>query len=225
MYHDDDGSGRRQPGLLRDQAETARCLLHVLQYADDRRFLPPLHDLLDLLARRHVAPGGALADRPDVASAGARHRDAAILDAAVGAEALLRGALLTGRPELHEVARRALELHASDFRRYGFAMAAYGRAVELVLHPPLHIVVVGPRAEARTLALFRAASETWLPSRVVQLLDPDSDAAALARLELPASGEAAAYVFLARDGAAEHRDPETLWAVLVAANQRRLGAG
>ncbi len=226
MYHDDDGSGRRQPGLLRDQAETARSLLHVLQYTDDRRFQPPLEDLLDVLATRHVAPDGALVDRPEAApAAGARRRDAAILDAAVGAEALLRGALLTGRPGLHDLARRALELHAGDFRRFGYAMAAYGRAVELVLHPPLHIVVVGERSDPRTQALFRAASETWLPSRVVQLLEPAADAAALQRLELPPPGEPVACVFLARDGAAEHRDPATLWAVLVAANQRRLGAG
>jgi hypothetical protein len=31
-----------------------------------------------------------------------------------------------------------------------------------------------------------------------------------------------AYVCLAHDCAAEHRDPETLWAALVAANTRRV---
>jgi len=224
VWHDDDGSGRRQPGLLRDQAEVARTLLHVLQFTDDRRFLPPLEDLLEGLATRHVSADGALVDAPGAGTRAPRP-DAAIVDAAVAAEALLRGALYTGRPALHELARRALARHAADFRRHGYAMAAYGRAVELVLHPPLHIVVVGPRGEPRATALFRAASETWLPSRVVQFLDPREDAAQLARLELPAGGEPVAYVFLARAGAAEHRDPATLWAALSAANQRRLAAG
>lgn len=219
VFHVEDAAGRHQPGLLRDQAELARMLLHVLQYTDDRRCLPPLQDLLDLLSTRHVAPDGALVDAPGAGTP--RRPDAAIVDAAIAAEALLRGALFTARPELHDVARRALERHAGDFRRHGYAMAPYGRAAELVLHPPLHVVVVGAQGDARAEALARAASETWLPSRVVQRLDPTGDAALLARLELPAEGPVA-YLFLARAGAAEHRDPLTLWAALAAANQRRL---
>jgi len=226
MYHDDDGAGRRLPGLLRDQAETARTLLHVLQYTDDRRCVPALEDLLEGLAGRHVAPSGELVDRDEAAGLlPQRRRDAAILDGAVAAEALLRGALFTGRAGLAHLARGALEVHSQDFRRYGYAMAAYGRAVELVLRPPLHIVVVGDRLDARSQALFRAASETYLPSRVVQLLDPATDAEHLQRLELPARPDPVAYVCLAHDCAAEHRDPETLWAALVAANRRRIGEG
>ena len=208
MDHDDDGAGRRLPGLLRDQAETARMLLHVLQYTDDRRFSPALEDLLEVLVARHVAPTGELADRDES-----------------GAEALLRAALYTGRSSFADLARRALEVHSQDFRRYGYAMAAYGRAVELVLRPPLHVVVVGDREDARSQALFRAASETWLPSRVVQLLDPSLDSEQLARLEFPARPDPVAYVCLAHDCAAEHRDPETLWAALVAANTRRVREG
>jgi uncharacterized protein len=225
MDHDDDGAGRRLPGGLRDQAQTARMLLHVLQYTDDRRFLPALEDLLELLATRHITPAGELADHGAPVAPGTRRREAAILDGAGAAEALLRGSLYTGRATFAGLARRALELHSQDFRRYGYAMAAYGRAVELVLRPPLHVVVVGDREAHRTNALFRAASETWLPSRVVQLLDPALDTAHLARLELPARPEPVAYVCLAHDCAAEHRDPETLWAALVAANTRRVREG
>jgi uncharacterized protein YyaL (SSP411 family) len=221
VFHVDDGHGRRLPGLLRDQAETARAVLHVLQYTDDRRFLPAAEDLLEALSTRHVAPDGDLVDRDDVGGE-PRRADAAILDTAVAAEALLRGALFLGRPSLSLLARRALELHAGDFLRHGHAMAAYGRAVELVLRPPLHIVVVGDRGDERTTMLFKAASGTYLPSRVVQLLDPVADAEHVARLELPRRDEPVAYVCLAHDCAAEHRDPETLWAALVAANQRRL---
>jgi hypothetical protein len=226
MDHDDDGAGRRLPGLLRDQAETARMLLHVLQYTDDRRFAPALEDLLEVLVARHVAPTGELADRDETGAAPRAHRrEAAILDGAVAAEALLRAALYTGRSSFADLARRALEVHSQDFRRYGYAMAAYGRAVELVLRPPLHVVVVGDREDARSRALFHAASETWLPSRVVQLLDPSLDSEHLARLQLPTRPDPVAYVCLAHDCAAEHRDPETLWAALVAANTRRVRDG
>jgi hypothetical protein len=57
----------------------------------------------------------------------------------------------------------------------------------------------------------------------VQRLDPGQDGEHLLRLELPARGEPTVYVFLAHDGAAEHTDPDTLWAVLAAANNRRRG--
>jgi len=220
MRHDDDGKGRRLQGQPRDQAETARALLHVLQYTDDRRCLPALHDLLQLIAAEQAhAARGDLAGRPAAA------READILDGAVAAEVLLRGALCFGRPEWEQLARQALSLHTADFRRYGHAMAAWGRSVELVLHPPLHIIVLGRADDPATLALFRAASGTYLPSRVVQRLDPVADAESVARLALPARDEPVAYVCLAHDCAAEHRDPATLWAALAAANARRLQQG
>jgi uncharacterized protein YyaL (SSP411 family) len=196
----------------------------VLQYTDDRRFLPALEDLLEHIATGHVAPDGALVNREDVLSGSASRRsEAAILDGAVAAEALLRGALYTGRSTYALLAHRALALHAEDFRRHGYAMAAYGRCVELVVRPPLHIVVVGRRDDERTAALFRNASVRYLPSRVVQRLDPEQDAEQLQRLELPVREMPTAYVFLAHDGAAEHTDPDTLWAALAAANNRRRG--
>ncbi len=220
MLHGDDGAGRRLPGLLRDQAETARALLHLLQYTDDRRMLPALQDLLQAIA-------GELANASAGAGSGraAAPREADILDGAVAAEALLRGALCFGRPAWEQLAREALSRHTGDFRRSGYAMAAWGRSVELVLHPPLHILVLGRDDDPATLALFRAANGTYLPSRVVQRLDPVADAEQVARFELPVRDEAVAYVCLAHDCAAEHRDPATLWAALAAANARRLQQG
>ena len=86
-----------------------------------------------------------------------------------------------------------------------------------------HILVVGASHDATAEALFRAASTSYLPSRVVQRLrtDSDEDAEHIARLELPAREQAVAYVCLEHDCAAEHRDPDTLWAALAAANARR----
>lgn len=226
MYHYDAGNGRQLPGLLRDQAETARALLHVLQYTDDRRFEEPLEQLLDLIATQHLTEAGEFVNADEVGGCRTpRRRDAAILDNALAAEVMLRGAIFTGRANLALLARRALELYCEDFRRYGYSMAAYGRSAELALHPPLHIVVVGKRDDEVAQALFRAASRSYLPSRVVQRLDPDTDAELIDRLELPERDEAVAYVCLAHDCAAEHRDPDTLWAALAAANARRLQQG
>lgn len=230
MYHFDDGHGRQRPGRLKDQAETARALLRLLQYTDERRFVPALDDLLRLIATQHVRRDGGFADR-DVAAAArpARDDENTITDSSVAAEVLLRGALFTGRPELAEVAYRGLRRHAGDFRRYGHAMTPFGRSVELLLHPPLHIVVVGAVAEAAaadeheadTRALLTAASETYLPSRVVQRLDPVEDVETLERLGLSAREPPTAYVFTARD-VSDHTDPRSLRQSMLAANQRRL---
>lgn len=210
-------------GQLRDQAEVARALLHVLQYTDDRRFVEPLVDALERIADDHVMDSGELANRDRVRSGRApTRREAAVLDAAAGAEVLLRGAIWTGRGDLHDVARTALEVSADRAPRHGYAMAAFGRSVELLLHPPLHIVVVGSSGVGATSELYEAASQTYLPSRVVQHLDPAADGDELARLGLPSDGAPTAYVFLHREGFAAHREPSTLPDVLRAANARRL---
>lgn len=225
MHHSLRDGQRQLPGLLRDQAETARALLHVLQYADDRSVLEPLEDLVEVLAARHVLKGGDFGDAPEVRDTRRKRlRDADILQSAVAAEVMLRAATCLGRPSLHELAAAALERHAGDFRRWGYAMAAYGRSVELVLHPPMHIVVVGPAEDPRTEALLAAASSWYLPSRVVQRLDPEADGGLCDRLGVPRDEVPLAYVFLSRDCAGRHADPVTLRKGLAAANARRLSS-
>jgi len=224
MLHVLDETGAAQhASTLRDQAEMARALLHLLQYTDDRRFAAPLEDLVEHITARYVDTGGAFTSLADGRRSAGR-LDAQIVDAAVAGEVLLRASLLLGRPGLRDVAVRALQVHADDFRRYGYAMAAYGRSVELVLHPPLHIVVVGQRQDALSLALLRAASATYLPSRVVQRLDGLADAPVLQRLCLPVRSRPVAFVM--RQGVCldEVADAGELPEALQRANARRLQA-
>ena len=222
MYHSHDGQQPQQNCYLRDQAEVARSLLHIVQFTGDARFLAPLEDLIEHIANTFVDANGEFTSRAD-GQARVGRRDAQILEGAVAAEVFLRASMLLGRPSLSEVATRALEHHAQDFRRYGYAMAAYGRSIELVLHPPLHIVVVGEQGDPVADALLKAASTTYLPSRVVQWLDPAVDAEHLERLGLPTDGRPTAYVFRDRVCAGEHHAPETLPQGLRDANDRRLG--
>lgn len=196
MAHLVDDQGHRRVGRLADHAETARALLHVLQYRADRRFMEPLLDLVDLIASQHLLPTGELGD-PGAQTTTVPSQEA-ILDGAVACEVLLRTALVLGREDLHQLAVSALEVHADDFRRYGYAMAAYGRSVELVLHPPLHVVVVGADEDARSVELLDAASAHYLPSRVVQSIDPAIDIEQLERLGLPSGEEPAVYIMTRR---------------------------
>jgi hypothetical protein len=166
VYHVDDGHGRRLPGLLRDQAETARAVLHVLQYTDDRRFLPAAEDLLEALSTRHVAPDGDLVDRDK--SAASRAAPTPPSSTPPSPPRPCCGALFLGRPSLAARPPRA-ELHAIDFPRRGHHGRLRPRR-RACAHPPLHIVVVGDRGDERTTMLFKVSAPTAV--RAVQLLDP-----------------------------------------------------
>jgi len=221
MLQFDDGNEGRHKGCLRDHGETARALLHVLQYTGDRRFVEPLYDLVDLIAAKHVLPSGELGD-PDLPVTAISSQDA-ILAGAVACEVLLRTALALGRDDLHQLALAGLEVHADDFRRYGYAMSAFGRSVELVLHPPLHVLVVGPDNDDRSRALLAAASALYLPSRVVQCLDPELDHEHLQRLGLPEGDEPSAYILTRAWSTGPFTTTQALSEGLVTANNLRRG--
>lgn len=202
-----DGQGALHPGRMIDQAETARALLNLLQFTGERAWLPTLEELLERLVTRHVLDDGGLGDPGPTA---ARPSQQQILEGAVACEALLRAATCLGRPELADVAVTALERNADDFRRYGWAMAAYGRSVELVLHPPLHVLVVGAGDDERSTALLATAGRVHLSSRLVQLLEPGPDDERMARLGAPTADEPAAYVRFGGVLAGPFADPEAL---------------
>ncbi|GJM21196.1 MAG: hypothetical protein DHS20C15_11110 [Planctomycetota bacterium] len=195
-----DRQGRTLPGGLRDEAETARALLLVLQSTDDRRFLPTLEELIERLATREV-------ESLELSSG---ERSTRILEEAVVAEVLLRAAILLDRPSLEEVGRRLLEQHADECRRGGWAMAAYGRSLELVLHPPLHVVIVGAADDDRTSTLLAAAVSSPVPSRLVQRLDPVSDRDRLLALELPEREGPVAWILHRRRPLGEYAAPRVL---------------
>lgn len=195
MYHFLDG-GRHLLGLLSDQAYTARALLHAAQYTGDNRFLDVCEDLLNLVMERQRSSGGAFDDYRAESSRNIRLRrgNQSILENGLMAEVLLRAHHLTGRQEYLETARRALEAFVDEYHYYGYATAGYARAVELYLHPPVHVVIVGRRDHSATAAMVRAATEFYLPSKLVQVIDPQQDREMLRVFELPAESEPCAYV-------------------------------
>jgi uncharacterized protein YyaL (SSP411 family) len=73
------------------------------------------------------------------------------------AEALLRLSHFTRDETWAAVARETLASFANDYKSYGHFVAGYARAVDLVLHPPVHVTIVGPREREDTRALQRAA--------------------------------------------------------------------
>jgi len=77
-------------------------------------------------------------------------------------------------------------------------------------YPPAEVNIVGAPEDEGTRALHQAALSLDVPYRVVQLLDPERDAARLEALFLPPEPAPAAYVCLGTACSAPVTDPSAL---------------
>ncbi|HKE00351.1 MAG TPA: DUF255 domain-containing protein, partial [Planctomycetota bacterium] len=218
------------PGLLSDQAYGLRALTDALAHTGDTRFLRAAEKLASVVRSRHLSSTGGFYDLPhdggDAAIAGRRNRS--ILENSVIAEALIRlGLLLRDDPSRRDswraTAREALEAFTSDYRQYGYYAAGYARAVDLLLHEPLHVTVVGPIADPRAAALRLAALSQYVPNRVVDPIDPSRDRDRLERAKLPVPSVPTAFINVGRTSYAEVTDPDELPSVLTMAERDRAG--
>jgi len=218
MYHYWDGT-YNLPGMLTDQATTLRALVEAMHYAGDNRFLERALALARLALEQLRAPGGSFYDAPENPHARGilRERTTSILDNAVMAEALIRLSHMTRDPSLLEEGRRTLASFLDDYRRYGHHVAAFARAVNLLVLPPVHVTIVGARDARRTVDLRRAALRPYVANRIVQTIDPDRDEELFARTGLPRPGAdriARAYVDQGQESYAETSRPERLPALM-----------
>jgi len=208
-----------QIGDLRDQGALLRALVEAVHCAGANRYLEPALTLARTTLESLADDDGAFRAEPFAAPRGGRARDGRELsENAVCAEALIRLGHLAREPELVERGRRTLASFARDHLRFGFDAAAYGRAVDLLVHPPIHVTVIGPLDATLTADLRRAALRPYVASRLVQTIDPDLEPELLARTGLPAQrarAVARAYVTQGGRSYAETSDPSRLPALMV----------
>ena len=141
----------------------------------------------------------------------ARHKP--VLDNARLAEVLVTLATLTGEAHYQHLARQTLETFQDSVPGHSYlgpaglrrmeedeevlflpAGAAWGRAWAMLVHEPVHLVLVGSLTHATARELFKAAQRVYVPHRVLQLLDPERDAARIAALGFPHASTPALYV-------------------------------
>jgi uncharacterized protein YyaL (SSP411 family) len=208
------------PGLLTDQAYVLRALIDAVQLAGENKYLGVARHLADLTIESLRSPGGGFYDtlHDPGARGGLRHRQISILENSVIAEVLLRLSHLLRDDDYADAARATLASFAGDYKRFGHFVAGYGRAVDLLLHEPVHVTIVGPKGSEATRALRTAALKPYLASRIVQVVDPVEDMELLDRFCLPGPRTlfepARAYVHRARGSYAETSDPARLPALL-----------
>jgi len=222
MHHYWDGT-YHLAGLLTDQAYAMRMLVDAVQYTGENRYLAVAERLARVLFEQQASPGGGFYDirTEPGAIGGLKRRNRSILENAVAAEALLRLSHFTRDETYREAARRTLEAFTRDYKQYGYYVAGYARAVDLFFHEPLHLTVIGSRSDPATEALRRAAFACYVPSRIVQVLDPEADADAFERAGLPRSERATAYLTVGRTSYASVTEPGELASVMLMAERDR----
>jgi len=184
------------PGMLADQALLIRALIDASQHSGDADLLLPAEAIAERAIQRHKAPSGGFFDiLQDPHQQGSmRRRNRSILDNATMAESLMRLSCLSRRPEFHREAVLTLESFANDYREYGYYVAGFGRAVDLFFYEPLFFTIVGDRESQAAMELRHAALSIYLPSRIVQSLDPRHDPILLGRSGYRSDTEPTAYL-------------------------------
>ena len=210
-YHYWDGT-YHLPGMLSDQAYLIGALIDASQHTGNADLLLPAEAIAERVFEQQRAPGGGffdiLHDHGDQASGG--HRNRSILDNAVMAEALVRLSHLSRRNELSDEAVMTLESFADDYKEYGYYVAGYGRAVDLIFYPPLTITIIGDRDGEAADNLRRAALSCYVPSRIVQMLDPKHDPILIERSGHRIEETPVAYLSIAKTTKAIARSTDEL---------------
>jgi len=198
-YHD---GAPHVPGLLADQANTARALLDAQEVTGAAAHLERAEALARLMLDRFAdrqgdGPPAGFFDVWDGGDSLGRlaERQKSIQENAVCAELFVRLHHLTRDEGWGQAARATLEAFAPSYHALGYFAAGYARQVDLLLDPPAAVNIVGAPGDEGG-ALHRAALRLDVPFRIVQLLDPERDAARLEALYLPPKPAPVAYVCL-----------------------------
>lgn len=224
VYHYHDGT-YHLPGMLGDQAHLIRALIDASQNTGDADLLLPAEAIAERAIARQKAPTGGFFDiLHDPGNQGSmRRRNRSILDNATMAESLVRLSYLSRRPEFYTEAVAALESFANDYKEYGYYVAGYGRALDLIFYEPLFLTIVGDRENAELVELRRTALSTYVPSRIVQTLDPRHDPILLARSGLQVEAAPVVYLTVGNAPRGVARTPQELLTAIESIERERRG--
>ncbi len=222
VYHYWDGT-YHLPGLLADQAYLIRALIDVSQHTGNADLLQPAETIaLQALERQRASEGGFYDILKDAQGQGSMsRRNRSILENSVMAESLVRLSYLVHRTDLYDEAITAMQAFTNVYKEYGYYVAAYGRAIDLVFYPPLNITIVGDRDSAEAEAMRNTALLTYMPSRMVQTLDPKLDPILMGRGGYQAGDRCRAYLSVGKTTMEMVENPEELLSQMEQVEQQR----
>ena len=189
------GGTAGQPRMLDDHVAFLRASLDLYQATADGAYLQRAIQVADCIDRLFGPAEGGYVDVAVEASAGAPlSGDRPVLENSLLAEALVVLGCLTGDDFRREGAAQALRAFEGVAPRSSYlgpqasrvveedeealfmpAASAWARARQFVAAGPVHLFVVGPANNPASRKLLAAGLSAYLPNRVVQLLDPETD--------------------------------------------------
>lgn len=193
----------RLPGLLNDQVQMAKALLHAFEVTGERRYADIAKDLMDYAIRELWDPkDGGFFDRhqTDAALAALSRPLKTVEDTPVaspnGVAALVldRLAYLTNDENYEQKVQQILKAFAGSAKGYGYGVAAYTLAVHYRLNRSAQAVIIGQKADPKTQALWKSALTSYRPGKMVAVYDPTD----LNLASLPPAVAGAVKVFGAR---------------------------
>jgi uncharacterized protein YyaL (SSP411 family) len=213
-----DGSVKGQ-GFLDDYAYLADAALDLYEATGEPRFVADARALADAMIARFAdaeAPGFFFtpSDGEALLCRAKDPYDTAVPSGgSIACKALLRLGALVGS-DYAERATKDLERMAATAVENPAGHAQWVSAIDRLVRGSVDIVVVGARADERTLALVQAARKAYLPNRTIAWSDPgnpESQAACAALAEgKPAETSAVAYVCRGRTCSLPIRDVAAL---------------
>ena len=162
-------------GLLEDQVQVAAAALDAYEGTGEESWLRWAEAIVSRVWRDYRDPDGGLFDREGAEGAGLlRARVKPIEDAptpsanGIAGIVLVRLAELTGEPVWRDRAAELLRAFAGRAPELGLHGATYLSAVDWLLSPAIHLVIVGPADDAVAAEMHRDALAAYAPRKVIQ---------------------------------------------------------
>lgn len=185
-------------GLLGDQASLAMACLNIAQHDPtlSADAITIARGLIAFALRELISDDGGFYDSPANPDAKGmlKTRIKPIFDNCAIADALLTMSYLDDEAadDMRELARQTLAVFAEEYKRYREHGSPYALAVMRAAQAPDEIMIVAKPEEAVTF--IDVAHETYSSWRIVRVLDPVRDAAAVAQRGYPTRDLPAAFV-------------------------------
>jgi len=212
MYHYYDGQPRLKNQLI-DQVQTANTLLHAYEYTGEKTYLNRAEELLSLTSSKFLdaGVGGFFDTTVGTNATGFLKQPIKTLDEnSAAARTLTKAYQLTQEPAYREMAGDALKCFSDTYLSYGFMSAEYALAVDAFLNEPTMIRIVGAPDKRETKAFLAEAARIYEPRKVVQILDPRSDADKIVESGFPSEGPPTAYICVGTTCTAPITDPKQI---------------
>ena len=211
----------KQLAFLDDHAFLAAACLDLYEATADPRHLERAQTLVDAIdARFHDDRGGGYFFTPSDGEAlitrSKSGADGALPSgSSVATITLLRLHAFTGLDRYRARADELLHLYHDAAAQQPFGYATYLEALELYARTPTEVVIVGPRGDAGTRALWDVVRSAYLPHRALVRVEPGDPAPPAPARDRPArDGRPTAYVCRQFTCSAPTTDPAELRGLL-----------